>query len=347
MKKVLYLFAIMAFAIAFTSGRPEGKRYALYGVAFYNLENMFDTIHDSGKNDWEYTPAGTNKWGSMKYKNKLANMSKVLAELCTDKLPYGAAIIGMAEVENRRVLDDLIEQPALKERNYQIVHYEGPDRRGIDCALFYSPKLFKVENSRLIPYIYPNNDTTYATRGFLLVSGKLAGENVHVIVNHWPSRGAGSEYRELAGRQVYAIKDSIQKLDSDAKIIIMGDMNDDPNNKSMTEALGCKHKKNNVGKLELYNPWWDMLYKTGQGTLLYNGKWNLFDQIVFTGNLLGEDRSTLKFHKNEIFLKDYLIQQDGKFKGSPKRTHASGVWLNGYSDHLPTMIYLVKEIKQE
>lgn len=345
MKKILYFFAVMAIAIIFTSGRPEGKRYALYGVAFYNLENMFDTIHDSGKNDWEYTPEGTNKWGTMKYKNKLANISRVLSELCTDKLPYGAAIIGMAEVENRRVLEDLIEQPALKNRNYQIIHYEGPDRRGIDCALFYNPKFFQVENSRLIPYVYPNNDTTYATRGFLLVSGKLANEHTHVIVNHWPSRGAGSEYRELAGRQVRAIKDSIQQLDPDAKIIIMGDMNDDPNNKSMTEALGCKHKKNNVGKQELYNPWWDMLYKTGQGTLLYDGKWNLFDQIVFTGNLLGDDRSTLKFHKNEIFLKDYLIQQEGKFKGSPKRTHASGIWTNGYSDHLPTMIYLVKEVK--
>ena len=281
----------------------------------------------------------------MKYENKLANMSKVLAELCTDRLPKGAAIIGVSEIENRRVLEDLLKQPALKDRGYQIIHHEGPDRRGVDCAFFYNPRFFQLESSRLVPYIYPDNDTTYATRGFLLASGKMAGENLHVIVNHWPSRAAVSFYRELGGTQVRAIKDSILAADPDAKVIIMGDLNDDPKDKSVSDALGAKHKIKDCGNHDLYNPWWDMLYKTGQGTLLYDGKWNLFDQIIFTGNMLGKDRSTLKYYKNEVFLRDYLIQQEGRFKGNPKRTHASGVWLNGYSDHLPAIIYLVKELK--
>lgn len=142
-----------------------------------------------------------------------------------------------------------------------------------------------------------------------------------------------------------AIKDSILAADPKAKIIIMGDLNDDPNNKSITEALGAKHKEKDAGEHDLYNPWWDMLYKTGQGTLLYDGKWNLFDQLIFTGNMLGKDRTSLKYYKNEVFLRDYLIQQEGRHKGNPKRTHASGVWLNGYSDHLPAIIYLVKELK--
>ncbi len=346
MKKTIISFAIILVALVFTAGRPQGKRLALYGVAFYNLENLFDTLHDAGKNDYEFLPDGANKWGTMKYTNKLANMSKVLSELCTDKLPVGAAIIGVSEIENRNVLEDLLKQPALKNRGYQIVHHEGPDRRGVDCAMFYNPRFFKLESSKLVPYIYPDNDTTYATRGFLLASGKLSGENVHVIVNHWPSRGAVSFYRELGGTQVRAIKDSLMQADPDAKVIIMGDFNDDPIDPSMTKALGAINKLENVKNADdLYNPWYDMLYKTGQGTLLYDGKWNLFDQIVFTGNLLGNDRSTLKYYKNEVFLRNYLIQQEGRYKGNPLRTHGSGVWLNGYSDHLPAIIYLVKEVK--
>lgn len=344
MKKSILSFILSFILITvLTSSNPV--RIGMYGIAFYNLENLFDTIHDNGKNDYEFLPDGTNKWGKMKYENKLTNMSKVLAELCTDRLPKGAAIIGVSEIENRRVLEDLLKQPALKDRGYQIIHHEGPDRRGVDCAFFYNPRFFQLESSRLVPYIYPDNDTTYATRGFLLASGKMAGENLHVIVNHWPSRAAVSFYRELGGTQVRAIKDSILATDPDAKVIIMGDLNDDPKDKSVSDALGAKHKIKDCGNHDLYNPWWDMLYKTGQGTLLYDGKWNLFDQIIFTGNMLGKDRSTLKYYKNEVFLRDYLIQQEGRFKGNPKRTHASGVWLNGYSDHLPAIIYLVKELK--
>lgn len=344
MKKSILSFILSFILITvLTSSNPV--RIGMYGIAFYNLENLFDTLHDNGKNDYEFLPDGTNKWGKMKYENKLANMSKVLSELCTDRLPKGAAIIGVSEIENRRVLEDLLKQPALKDRGYQIIHHEGPDRRGVDCAFFYNPRFFQLESSRLVPYIYPDNDTTYATRGFLLASGKMAGENLHVIVNHWPSRAAVSFYRELGGTQVRAIKDSILAADPDAKVIIMGDLNDDPKDKSVSDALGAKHKIKDCGNHDLYNPWWDMLYKTGQGTLLYDGKWNLFDQIIFTGNMLGKDRSTLKYYKNEVFLRDYLIQQEGRFKGNPKRTHASGVWLNGYSDHLPAIIYLVKELK--
>lgn len=212
MKKSILSFILSFILITvLTSSNPV--RIGMYGIAFYNLENLFDTIHDNGKNDYEFLPDGTNKWGKMKYENKLANMSKVLAELCTDRLPKGAAIIGVSEIENRRVLEDLLKQPALKDRGYQIIHHEGPDRRGVDCAFFYNPRFFKLESSRLVPYIYPDNDTTYATRGFLLASGKMAGENLHVIVNHWPSRAAVSFYRELGGTQVRAIKDSILAAD--------------------------------------------------------------------------------------------------------------------------------------
>ena len=167
---------------------------------------------------------------------------------------------------------------------------------------------------------------------------------MHFIVNHWPSRAAASPARERAGVQVKAIKDSLLREDPTAKVVIMGDMNDDPMDKSMAVSLGAKRKQMDVGPTDLYNPWWDTL-KKGYGTLMYRGKWNLFDQIVFTGNLLGTDRSTLKYYKHEIFRRDFMFQKDGKYKGYPKRTQAGGVWLNGYSDHLPSIIYLIKEVQ--
>lgn len=344
MKK--YFLSLFFALIMIMPSDAQMKKLRLYGIAFYNQENLFDTIHDVGKNDYDFLPNGAYKWNTTKYNAKLKNMSKVLSELCKDKIPAGAAIIGLAEVENRGVLEDLLKQESLKDRGYKILHYDGPDRRGIECAMLYNPRFFTLESSVLVPYVYPNNDTTHVTRGFLVATGTLDNEKIHVIVNHWPSRGAASEARERAGVQVRAVKDSLLNEYPGSKVIIMGDLNDDPNNKSLTEALGCKHKTKGVGDEDLYNPWWDMLYKVGQGTLLYDGKWNLFDQIVFTGNILNGDRSQLTFYKNEIFLRDYLLQQEGKYKGSPLRTTAGGTWLNGYSDHLPTYIYLIKEVAQ-
>lgn len=322
------------------------KKYEIYSVGFYNLENLFDTIHDAGKNDYEFMPDGTNKWGTMKYTNKLKNMATVLNEMSTDLLPMGLAAVGVSEIENFRVLDDLVKHPLLAHRGWKIVHIEGPDRRGVDCALLYNPKLFTPVTSKLVPYTTEDNDTTYKTRGFLTVSGNMAGERLHIIVNHWPSRYAASPSRERAGVLVKAVKDSLMAAEPDSKVVIMGDMNDDPDDKSMKVCLGAKREQNQLKSAsDLYNPWWNVLRKNGLGTLKYKGKWNLFDQIVFSGNLVGKDRSTLKFYKPEIFSRSYMLQTEGKYKGSPKRTHAGGVWLNGYSDHLPVIIYLIKEQK--
>ncbi len=380
MRKTLLSFALLLLAFttltSFTTRTElsqQQKRYALYGVAFYNLENLFDTIHDAGKNDFEYLPNGTMKWGKMKYEAKLHNMSRVLSELCTDKLPMGAAVIGVSEIENANVLDDLLKQPSLAKRGYKYVDVPSYDRRGVECAFFYNPRLFQMERYFCVQYNYgPTNkvddpmlgftidnkgkvqaidhlqgDTTYITRGFLVMEGRMAGEKMFFIVNHWPSRAAGDEVRQRAGWQVRQLKDALQKSEPGSKVVIMGDMNDDPGNKSMTEQLGCKSEIKDIkSESDMYNPWYNTLYKVGQGTLLYNGKWNLFDQIVVSGNLIGKDRTTLKYYQHAIFMRDYLFQQEGRYKGSPLRTHAGGVWLNGYSDHLPTQIYLVKEVAQ-
>ena len=343
-----FFFAVIGVLIAFLPASAQ-KKYSVYGVGFYNQENLFDTCHDEGKRDYDFLPTGSYKWNAMKYNHKLNNMSRALADMGTDVLPnIGCAIIGLAEVENSKALDDLIAQPALSARNYQYVHIEGPDRRGIDCALLYNPSLFSVKNTRLVPYVQKlKKDSAFYTRGFLTVSGTLADEHVAVIVCHLPSRFSESFYRELGAEQVKAIKDSLLNDDPNCKVFVMGDMNDDPIDKSMAGILKGKANIKDVNEGDMYNPWYNILVKEGVGTLLYQGSWNLFDQILVTPNLLNKDDkkdfSSLKFWKNQIFKRDYLFQTEGKYKGSPKRTTAGGVWLNGYSDHLPVVVYLVKE----
>ncbi len=351
MIKRLSLTLLLALAIAGATFAQQ-KKIAMYCVGFYNQENLFDTKHDEGKNDYDFLPDGSYAWDENKYSNKLKNMAQVICDLGTDKLPksVGAAIVGLAEVENRHVLDDLIAQPNMKERGYKYVHFEGPDKRGIDCALLYNPSMFKVSKSFLQPYVYDKpEDAERATRGYLTVQGQLGGDPLTVIVCHWPSRGATSYYRELAGRQVRALVDSIQKADKEQRIIVMGDMNDDPDNASMATELRARRKLKDVGEGDFYNPWWEILRGRGQGTLSYQGGWNLFDQIVLSQNMVKNMKSKnyqhLTLYDAHIFRREYLINQEGKYKGTPLRTTSRGVWLNGYSDHLPTVAYLVKELK--
>ena len=373
------LFSTLLLILAIGVLPASAQKKVLYGVGFYNVENLFDTQHDPGKNDHEFLPTGSYQWTEQKYTAKLRNIAQVLSELCTEfgnkKNPAGAAVIGLSEVENSRALEDLLREPALASRGYRYVHFDGPDRRGIDVALLYNPKAFRLVGAQLIPYIYPTEsqpdvdlgfyidengrvkgypyqngllrgDTTYITRGFLTVEGYLGDEKFYFIVNHWPSRGAQSPVRERAGYQVRRLKEALLKQDPEARIVIMGDLNDDPGDLSVTspEALAAKSDKNACAPHDLYNPWYDMLYKQGVGTLYYRGKWNLFDQIIFTGNLLNTaDKSRLHLLTNAVFSRDYLLQTEGKYKGAPKRTTAGGTWLNGYSDHLPTQIFLVKD----
>lgn len=350
MKKIMFL---MALTLLLTAGASRAqKKFSVYGVGFYNLENLFDTCHDAGKNDYEYLPDGANRWTGLKYTNKLKNMARVLSEMGTDKLPgVGCAAIGVSEVENAKCLEDLCNQEPLKAKNFQYLLLEGPDRRGVDCGLVYNPKLFQVRDVKLVPYIYIlPEDSARATRGFLTVSGTLAGEHVTIIVNHLPSRGATSFYREEGGRQIRLVVDSLVNDDPNVKILVMGDMNDDPQDKSMAESLGARRKMKDVPNEPggLWNPWWDIL-ASGTGTLQYDGKWNLFDQIIVSNALLDRDGKknyeTLKLWNYQIFRRDYLFQKEGRYKGNTLRTHAGGAWLNGYSDHLPTVVYLIKEQK--
>jgi hypothetical protein len=320
----------------------QDKKYAVYGIAFYNVENLFDTVDSEDTNDEDFTPNGGYHWNEMKYENKLKNMSAVLNQLGNKYCPQGPAIIGLSEVENRKVLDDLVAQGEFAKKDYQIVHEESPDYRGIDVALIYNPALFKLDSYKTFPFELPE-ETKYKTRDQLLVTGYISGEKVHVIVNHWPSRRAKSIRREQAAAVTRGIVDSLLNDDAAAKVFVMGDLNDDPTNNSVKKVLKGKRNKSDVKSDEMYNPYWDY-YAQGIGTLGYKGSWNLFDQILMTKGLIGEDKQQLFYWKAEIFNKDFLISQEGRFKGYPKRTHSRGIYLNGYSDHLPVITYVAKQL---
>ncbi len=331
-------------------------------IAFYNLENLFDTVHDvivhedgttTDKNDYEYLPDGGMHWTSVKYENKIKNMAYAISQLGTDIDARGAALVGVTEVENIGCLNDLCRE--LKQqhnRSYEPILLEGPDRRGIDVGLLYNPEFFKP--AKVVPYVlnahYSNGNKVHS-RFQLLISGYILGtkplEKIHIIVNHWPSRLGGEEQsratRDTAAMLCRHITDSLYLKEPRAKIVIMGDLNDDPFNHSCATVIGAKKTREEVPQQGFFNTMWLKLEK-GVGTLSYQGSWNLFDQIIISEPLLNEDLASGKwtYWKSQVFNKPFLTVQEGQEKGTPLRTHKSGVWQNGYGDHYPTMIYIVK-----
>ncbi len=351
-KTIFYALCLLLITTNIEAKAPKkGKEKANYRIsciAYYNLENLFDTINDPNTNDEEFLPDGGMKWTSLKYNNKVKNMAYTLSKLGTDEDPRGAAVIGVSEIENRHVLEDVCADSAWGNRKMQIVHYDSPDRRGVDVGLLYNPDLFTVVHTNSHRLHVPNNPN-FISRDQLVVTGYLneMAEKIHIIVNHWPSKYGGEE-RSRPGREAAAalskhIVDSIFAREPNAKIIICGDLNDDPNSFPCAEVLNAKRTREEVGEHGLYNCFWQV-WDRGIGSLYYNGTWNLYDQFIISEPLLNANPAEkLSYWKAQIFNKDFLTEQAGKNKGTPKRTHKSNVWLNGYSDHYPTMIYLIKK----
>jgi len=316
-------------------------------IGFYNLENLFDTIEDPDINDEDFLPDGNYKYNTYVYNDKLKNLSQVISEMATEITPDGVVLLGVSEIENKSVLIDLVKHSNIAKRNYQIVHYDSPDERGIDVALLYNPKYFTVLESKNLYVQLPDRDgEVNYTRDVLWVKGTLLGEEMHVFVNHWPSRRGGeaksSPLRELAAAVAKKKIDEILAKNKNAKIVLMGDLNDDPVNNSVKKVIGAKGNIAQVKKGEMYNPWMSM-YKNGTGTLAYRDAWNLFDQIIISSGISDEKTNGFRFYKAKIFSKPYMFNTDGKYKGYPKRAYSWGKYVGGYSDHLPTYIYLVRE----
>lgn len=344
MKKALTI--LLALSLVAFSSVSQKKQCQVFGVSFYNLENLFDTINNNGKYDKEFSPEGSRQWNSEKYWSKIRNMAYAISHMTTEVTPMGPAIIGIAEVENATVVQDLVKQDYIKGWNLQYVHHDSPDRRGIDVALLYNPRFFQVLNVTNTPLLIEGNPG-FRTRDQMCVTGLLAGEKVSVIVNHWPSRLGGQEQssylREAAAALTKHITDSLLHDDPNQGVIVMGDLNDDPQNTSCATVLGGKRSKDEVNDdNQFYNPWWATL-DNGIGTLAYRGKWNLFDQIMVSKYFLGDRSKHLTYLRHNVLNWDFLKNQEGQYAGYPHRTYAGGTFLNGYSDHFPTEVFLVRE----
>ena len=339
MKRLLIPLCLLAMLLPFGAGAQ--KKQMVFGVAFYNLENLFDTINNNGKYDLEFSPQGERQWDGKKYWSKINNLSYAISRMVTEYTPQGPAVIGCSEVENITVLQDLVKADNIKDWNLQVIHHDSPDRRGIDVGLLYNPKFFKpihTTNHRL--------DIGYPTRDQMCVVGLLGGCRTAIIVNHWPSRRGGekesSPNREAAAALTRQICDSLYKIDPNMGVVIMGDLNDDPSNKSVAEVIGAVKNPKDCHEGGYYNPFWKKL-DDGIGSYIYRGSWDLFDQIIVNYNLL-KGINGLKFLTSKVWNDQFLLQQDGQYKGYPLRTYSAGRWTNGYSDHLPTEIFLVRDL---
>jgi len=347
-----YLFYLFFPLLIFNTACAQTKKYDIRTVAFYNLENMFDTINDPKTFDDSRTPTGRDHYTSKIYWEKVNHMAKVISLIGKDKTNTSPTLMGVAEIENKNILVDIINTSYLKDKNYGIIHYDSPDRRGIDVALLYQKKYFKPSQTSIFPLKIYENGKRHYTRDQLLVSGLLDDEMISIIVNHWPSRYGGEARsrpnREAAARLNKKIIDSLQQLNPKIKLITMGDLNDDPINISVAKILKAKGSKKATKEEDIYNPMLD-LYRRGLGTLAYHDKWNLFDQIMVTGTFLAHNQKNpyrkYTFYKAHIFNKAFLKNKKGRYKGYPFRSYVGSNYNGGYSDHFPVYAYFIKEMK--
>lgn len=345
MKFKLFYFLLMTSLIGYSQAKGD---YQLRTIAFYNLENLFDIKNDTLIYDDDRTPEGKDAWTQERYEHKLAQLSKVISEIGSDVSNTPPDILGVCEAENKQVLVDLINHPNLRNYEYGIVHFDSPDERGIDVALLYRKSVFipVAFDSRRLLLTKDDGERDY-TRDQLVVEGLLDNEKIHFIVNHWPSRSGGEQrsrpYRLAAAKLNKRIIDSIQRTNFLAKIISMGDFNDDPIDASFKKILEVKGKKKQLDSMSLFGPM-EELFRKGEGSLAYRDKWNIFDQIYMTSILVSGTIADYKFWKAGIFTPAYIIDPKGQYKGYPLRTYAGGSYIGGYSDHFPVYVYLIREV---
>ena len=349
MKRVLFVLAFI-FVLSLPLGAQKSKSYV---IGFYNLENLFDTYHDEGKNDYQYLPDGSNEWTEVKYAKKLRNMAHVIAEMARDNGRFHT-VLGVSEIENRHVLEDLVSEPEIAEANYQIIHYDGPDRRGVDCALLYRPEQMTVVSSESIPFDFNSEKITFEmdkeaqdnfrTRDILMVHGIIDGEHFAFYVCHFPSRigGKGQDLRARGGEIAYEHARKMMEEFPGIKIVVMGDMNDNPTDDSMAVYLHGKEKIEDVGPEDFFSPFLSML-KAGYGTLAYRGEWNIYDCILTNFSLTNAPKGTfriqplIKKKKNvfygRVFSKPFMTNQTGQYASVHSRA-------DSLSEDTPTTIPL-------
>lgn len=346
MNKFSLLAGILLLSISTVYAQKKSFRPSLIG--FYNLENFYDTVNNVNVDDEEFLPGSERHYNTHVFLDKVSKLASVIAQIGTDINPDGLALLGVAEIENDTVLSALITHKDLKSRNLKFVHYNSPDVRGIDVGLIYNPKYFKpIYSTHLFVKLPGGSKDSYFTRDVLYVQGIMDGDTINVFVNHWPSRSGGEE-RSIPARAAAAgvdkrVVDSLMAVNPASKIIIMGDLNDDPVSPSLTKTLGAKSKIKEVKLKGLYNPWVDF-YKNGIGTIAYQDSWGLFDQVVISQAWLDKEQTGYFFYKANIFNREFLVQHTGKYKGYPKRTWDGTTYNYGYSDHFPVYVTMLKKV---
>lgn len=298
----------------------------------------------------EFSPGGRKVWNEEKYNQKLKNLSEVIAELGKAETQTAPVIVGLCEIENRQNVEDLINQPALKRYDYGVVHFNSFDARGVDVALIYQKSRFEVTKAK--PYvieIYKSDGSRDYTRDILRVTGLLDGEEITFLVSHWPSRSGGEARsrprRQKAAEVMKSIFEEIRAENPKAKILSMGDFNDDPVSPSLDKVMKAIPNKGKIKDSDVVNLMYNM-FRGGMGTLAYRDSWNLFDQIIVTGTMIESDKKyeSYKVYKTEIYSPDYLVQPDGQYKGYPYRMFSGDTFrANGYSDHFPVYTVLLRQ----
>ncbi len=341
-----HIFLIF-FLVSNIAQSQKEDRYSIRTIAFYNVENLFDTVNDSLYFDDEMTPEGNYNWTLERYKLKITHIAEVISKIGQSTTRTCPDIVGLCEIENLKVIKDLVKHPFLSPYGFNIIHYDSPDERGIDVALIYKGSRFipmSFNSHRLL--IFNNSDQRDYTRDQLVVGGLLEGEELYIIVNHWPSRSGGvarsTPYRKAAARLNRRIIDSVLRLNIDAKIISMGDLNDNPTDSSIKNTLTSPDNEN-AKSPAFFNPM-ESLYNKGDGSLAYRDQWSLFDQILLSKNLINENRNSYTFWKAGIYHPSFLQNKTGNYKGYPFRTHVAGRYIGGYSDHFPVYAFLIKKV---
>ncbi len=307
-----------------------------FSLAFYNLENFFDTKNDPNTFDDAFTPKGIMHWVAKRYFNKSKKIGFVISRLGLEETDISPAFIGLGEVENKRVLKDLIQSKYLKKLPYDFVHYDSEDRRGMDVALLYRKDMVQVLESNTYPVIlYKNDGTAYKSRDILYVKARLDKQIFHLFINHWPSRREGdreSDNKRLkAAQYLRELINYISYEEDNAKIVVLGDFNTDPDDQNIESEL--VHP-------DLFNPA-KRTFQKGNGSLRHQKVWHLFDQIMLSRNFIS-GQAGFAFSSFNIFKPDYLKVWHGKYKNIPFRTYKGTKYQNGYSDHFPVYCVLEK-----
>lgn len=332
-----------------TAFKPMPQRHHSLIAAFYNFENFYDTVNNTTVDDEEFLPSGAKNYNSAIYQKKVSNLATVVQKIGAEINNDGPAILGAVEIENDTVLNDLIKHPLIKNRGYLFVHENSKDKRGIDVALLYQPKYFTpLSHTSLEVQLPSRNKLPYFTRDILYVKGVLLQDTVHVYVNHWPSRRGGqkrsTESRSIAARVCRSHINTILAEDPTAKIMVMGDLNDNPSDFSVTHALQSSGGLKMIKKSDLYNPWVEVLAK-GNGTLANRDAWGIFDQILVSQSWIPPKHAGRLFlGSSHVFKAFFMIEQQGRYKGYPLRTWDGNQFRDGFSDHFPTFLVLLEKI---